>query len=260
MKPSLSLFLVLLSGLFYLGCETHDKVLDALIELTADKDVSTPPVKTEPVSRKIAGSEDVSGEFRIDRVDFKFHKETKKEVCGDWDYFIYNGSFKIEGVLKSGHLFNMTQAGFVLDLSTPFDTYTLEAFRDVDTLGDEAVTVQTFRSKRRATVFEVDDYKVMADDIVYRNENDDRGYLKNFGPILNAEFDLASGRFELKVSRGEFIANDMETGDEMGFQITLYSEQANKSFDGEFTYIYRGRNINSDSYLYDGDCDSFFSF
>ena len=193
--------------------------------------------------------------FTVEKFIFKFHQETQAEICGDWDNFIYNGSMMIVGHIQSETPVEMAAAEFELELTTPFESYTLPAQRKRETLSGQERIEQVVVRKGQDAIFYVKDYRVDDDERVYRNDDDETGTLKNFGPLINAVFDWESQRFVLSVTRAELIAENIEPGEVFDLSIWMPRfSPAEEDFDQTTEFYYTGRTIDSDSYDYDGDC------
>jgi hypothetical protein len=227
-----------------------------------DESSSDPgPQNAEPQDRsgvspvpKASGPAAGPEELKINKFSFRFHKESQKEVCGDWDYFIYKGEMTMSGRLVSQYPIDMTDPDFEMSISTPLESYTLPAVYQRDD-HDDGYVEKVIKRKGRGQVFQVKDFRVEDDDLVFRNDDDMTGTYKNHGPLLSATFDLDDGTFEIEIERANFSAYDVEKGEEFEFEIAM--PRADTDLDDFYQaaiWIYRGKTINSDDYSYDGDC------
>lgn len=191
----------------------------------------------------------------VEKFIFQFHKETKAEVCGDWDYFKYNGSMSIRGRIQTQSPIDPTAEDFELDLTTPFESYILPARRERETIYGQEREEQVIARKRNGSVWYVKNYRVDDDETVYRNDDDETGVLKNYGPLIDAMIDWKNQTFLISITRAELTAEDIESGEVFDFSLTIpryFSE--NEDFDQATEFRYTGDPIDSENYEYDGDC------
>ena len=191
--------------------------------------------------------------FVVNSFSFTFHKESQHEICDFWENFIYNGSVRISGALYSTHRVDFTTEDFELTLVTPFDIYSIPAVRERES-HDDFYDEPTF--KRTADQrFELDDYRMEDDVLVYADDEDEVGEYLYYGPLMDATIDFTSRSFEIRVERAELLAADIEPGDEMTFMLSFpRADRSIDDFDEVFTWTYDGRSIAADDYYWNGDC------
>lgn len=261
-----SWMLLSLIGLY--GCDrsspeapdTDDSMAANSAAVEKGRAAGAPNYATDPqpaVSQADSGAKALSVDdlFTVESFKFEFHRETKAEVCGDWDYFTYNGSMTLSGKLRSKFPIDMTAADFELDLMTPFESFTLPAQRERETTSGDYTNQQVIVKKSGKAVFYVKDYRLDDDERVYRNDDDDTGTLKNYGPVINAMFDLEKGSYLFTIKQIELTPEDVEPGEMFEFNLMMpRADSTQEDFDRDATKSYRGRAINSDAYYFDGDC------
>lgn len=224
----------------------------------SQNDTPTSMPDNQPAQRPVSSPEPTGAlpgdRFLVKEFTFKFHKETKREICGDDDYTVYNGTMEAKGDIASSQPVDFTAGDFALSLVTPFDIYDIPSRMEREN-HDGIYTEETFRRKGAGEVFTLKDFRLEDDDLVYRNDDDMEGYFKNHGALMTAKFDFTKNRFEIKITRGDFSPYDVAKGEEMDFMISFPRRNTElEDFDMEQTWIYQGRAINSDDYYYDGDC------
>ena len=225
-----------------------EKVERPALVYEADQQAAAP--KANEDSRSAAAIDT----FAVDKFTFEFHRETKKEVCGDWDYFAYNGSMSLAGRIQSRVPINMGAGEFELELETPLETYLLPAQRERETLDGDVEIEQVITQKRNKMIFYIKDYRVDDDDTVYRNDDDETGKLKNYGPLIDAMFDWESGKFVISVTRAELSPQDIEAGEEFSFTLSMPRGEEQDDFEVGATLRYNGPAIDSERYYFTGDC------
>jgi len=214
-------------------------------ELTVTPKINEPPAQTVQLQ---------TDQLQIEQFSFTFHKESQQEICGDWDYFVYNGEMTISGRLVSQYPIDMTDPDFEMSIDTPLESYTLPAVYQRDD-HDGGYVEKVIHRKGRGQLFQVKDFRVDDDDRVYRNDDDVTGTYENHGPLLSATFDLDEETFKITIEQEDYSAYDVEPGEE--FEILISMPRADtdlEDFDQEALWIYQGTGINADDYTYDGDC------
>lgn len=228
---------------------------------TGESPSDSAPQNAEPQDRsgvslvpKASGPAARPDELKINKFSFRFHKESQKEVCGDWEHFIYKGEMTISGRLVSQYPINMTDPEFEMSINTPLESYSLPAVYERDD-HDDGYVEKVIKRKSRGQVFQIKVFRVEDDDLVYRNDDDMTGRYKNHGPLLNATFDLDDGTFEISIERANYSAYDVEKGEEFEIEIAMPRADTDlDEFDQTAVWIYKGKTIHSDDYSYDGDC------
>ena len=155
-------------------------------ELTATPEISEPPAQTDQLQ---------IDQLQVEQFSFTFHKESQQELCGDWDYFTYNGKMTISGRLVSQYPIDMTDPDFEMTIDTPLESYDLPAVYQRDDHNGDYVEKVIIR-QGRGQVFIVEDFCVDDDELVYQDGDDETGTYENHGPLLSATFDLETGTFE----------------------------------------------------------------
>ncbi len=220
-------------------------------QLQADPSGDPNPARTGASANEPSARAD---RLRLEKYSFRFHKESRQEICGDWDYFVYKGEMTLSGRIVSAFPVDMTDPDFEMTLITPLDSYAVPATYEREDHGDGYVE-KVIKRKGRGQVFQIKGFRLEDDDLVYRNDDDLIGVYKNHGPLLSATFDLQEETFKISIEREDYTAYDVEPGEEFEFHLSLARANPDlDDFDQTAIWTYQGKPINSDDYTYDGDC------
>ena len=217
--------------------------------------VAEPPAPAQIQPEPEPEPEILENRFEVEQFIFKFHRETQDEICGDADYFTYNGSLMLVGKIQSEIPVDMEADDFELELMTPFESYILPAWRERETLEDDEEIEQVFTRKGTEMIFFVKGYRVEDDDVVYRDDEDETGSLKNFGPLIDAVFDWKNQKFVLSVTHAELSAEDIKTGELLDLSLLMSDFNfEDEGFDQTSEFRYTGESIDSEHYNFNGEC------
>ena len=167
--------------------------------------------------------------WHIEKCSCKFHTPSAKELQNPDAPIRKKGALSLSGTIALQEYIDMDHPAFSLTFISNLFSFTLDPGSDA------------FTQKPGKKVYNVKNYPLEPDILVFKNQNDQTGKLLNFGPVLNAAFDLEKGTFNIKLKYLPLEPFEVNPGAPFNFNLILQRCTGTlPDFNQTDTFIYPG--------------------